>query len=158
MVLAGSAVVALAIWALVHSLPNSISHDIYSNIAKISVSRLVSCEIGCHDLNRTNMISNYPNLKEALNQTDTKYFQKVNDYDCHRNDCMSDLFFNDTVDFIMPKDRALRMSDDLIAYGAWKGSQCFEGGCYALEFRINRDAIYRVDVDYRHEAFAGVTT
>ena len=71
---------------------------------------------------------------------------------------MRELFFNDTVDFTMPKDRALRMSDDLIMYGAEKGSQCFEGGCYTLEFRINRDAIYHVEVDYRHEAFAGVTT
>lgn len=134
---------------------NAIPRENYPNIAKISVSRLVSCGIGCPDLNNTGIISNYPKLKEALNQTDGKYFQKVNDNNCHKNECMMDLFLNDTVDFTMPMDRALRMSDNLVKYGAEKGNLCFEGGCHALEFRVNREAIYRVVVDYRYEVFAG---
>jgi hypothetical protein len=151
--LAGSAIVGLGIWAFVRSLPDTNPTDYYSNRAKISVSRLVSCGIGCPDLNYTGIISNYPNLKEALNQTDAKYFQKVNDSNCHRNDCMRDLFFNDTVDFTMPKDRALRMSDDFLAFGADKHGQCFEGGCHTITFRVDRMAVYEVRIDYRLEAF-----
>lgn len=154
-ILAGSAIIALGIWAIIRSLPETNPPDYYSNRARISVSRLVSCGIGCPDLNYTGTISNYPDLKEALNQTDVKYFQKVTENNCHRNDCMMDLFFNDTVDFTIPRDRALRMSEDLVAYDANKGSMCFEGGCHALEFRVNREAIYHVVVDYRYELFAG---
>lgn len=154
-ILAGGALITLGIWSLFQSLSNAIPRETYPNIAKISVSRLVSCGIGCPDLNNTGIISNYPKLKEALNQTDAKYFQKVNDNNCQKNDCMMDLFFNDTVDFTISMDRALRMSDDLVAYGAEKGSLCFEGGCHALEFRVNREAVYRVLVDYRYEVFAG---
>jgi hypothetical protein len=153
-ILAGGALLTLGIWILFQSLSNAIARENYPNIAKISVSRLVSCGVGCPDLNSTGIISNYPKLKEALNQTDAKYFQKVNDGNCHRNDCMMDLFFNDTVNFTLPMDRALRLSDDLVKYGAEKGSLCFEGGCHALLFRVNQEAVYRVVVDYRYEVIA----
>lgn len=153
-ILAGGALIVLGIWSLFQSLSNTIPRENYPNIAKISVSRLVSCGKSCHDLNNTAIVSNYPKLREALNQTDAKYFQKVNDSNCNNNDCMRDLLSNDTVDFTMTMDRALRMSEDLITYGAEKGSLCHEGGCHALEFRVNREAVYRVVVDYRYEVFA----
>ena len=150
MVLAGSGLVALAIYALVHSLQYSIPPDNYPNRPKISVSRLIDCGMGCPDLNSTGMISNYPSLKEGLNQADAKYVQKFNDNDCYRNDCRRDLFLNDTIDFTMPRDRALRMTYDLIRYGAENENVCLEGDCYALEFGVSQDAIYRVEVDYRN--------
>lgn len=156
LILAGSAIIALGFWAFIRSLPDTTSPDYYSNRAKISVLRLFSCGIGCPKLNHTGIISNYPNLKEALNRTDAKYFQNVNEKICRNNDCMRDLFFNDTVDVTMPRDRALQMTDDLIAHGAAMVGQCFEGGCHTLKFRVDRDAVYEVQVDYRAEAFAGM--
>ena len=147
-------IIALGIWAFIRSIPDTNPPDYYSNRAKISVSRLVTCEIGCPDLNNTGMISSYPNLRLALNRTDAKYFQKVEQNDCKKNDCMRDLFFNDTIDFTMSKDRALRMSDDFLASGADRHGQCHEGGCHSITFRVNRDAIYDMRIDYRRQAFA----
>lgn len=157
-ILAGGALVVLGIWLLFQSLSNALHSESNPNIAKISVSRLVGCGTGCHDLNNTQIISNYPKLKEALNQTDAKYIQKVNDNNCHNNACIRELFLNDIVDFTMPVDRALRMTDDLLLHGAVKRSLCLEGGCHELEFRVNRDATYLAVVDYRYEVFAGSRT